>query len=99
MTRDHVSRQAPLVHRLRTPPPETRPLGFLVPDHVVLAAEMVAHPDSVAEDVHVARAVFVGPFTENGAHLIVLGVVWLGGGRVLTHEGCGLYTRGFGWLP
>lgn len=77
MTRNHVPCQTPLVHRIRTTSPETCSLCFLVPDHVVSSAEVVAHPDSLADNVHVARAMFIRPFTDKDALVvIVLRVLW-----------------------
>lgn len=74
-----------------------------MPDHVVASAEVVAHPDSIAENDHVARAVFVGPFAEKCVHVVVvLGILWkrwFDGGRVIADEGRGLYACGFAWLP
>ena len=85
-----MSRQTSLVHRLRTSPPETRPLASLVPDHVVVSAQVMAHPNSVPENVHVARPVFVRPFTEKGVRIVIVLSVWcmcrFDGGRVVVDE-------------
>ena len=76
MPRDDVPCETPFVHRIRASSPETRTLKTLVSDHTVLSAQMVAHPNSVSKDFHVARAIFVCPFAEEGiCVLIVIGVL------------------------
>ena len=74
-----------------------------MPDHVVASAEVVAHTDSVTENDHVTRAMFIGPFTEKGVHVVlVLGVLWkrwFDQTRVVANKGRTLYVCGLAWFP